>query len=48
MEKYRIDQSKMEFGIYTLGDTQSTGERISAAQRIHEIIDLAKLSGNRN
>lgn len=48
MEKYRIDQSKgMEFGIYTLGDhipNPHTGERISAEQRIHEIIDLAKLA----
>lgn len=47
MEKYRIDQSKgLEFGLYTLGDhipNPLTGERISAEQRIHEIIDLAKL-----
>ncbi|MEI4770621.1 LLM class flavin-dependent oxidoreductase [Psychrobacillus sp. FJAT-51614] len=48
MEKYRIDQSKgLEFGLYTLGDhipDPHTGERISAEQRIHEIIDLAKLA----
>ncbi|PZX03028.1 alkanesulfonate monooxygenase SsuD/methylene tetrahydromethanopterin reductase-like flavin-dependent oxidoreductase (luciferase family) [Psychrobacillus insolitus] len=48
MEKYRIDQSKgLEFGLYTLGDhlpNPHTGERISAKQRIHEIIDLAKLA----
>ncbi|WP_117170738.1 LLM class flavin-dependent oxidoreductase [Paraliobacillus sediminis] len=48
MEKYRIDQSKgLEFGIYTLGDhlpNPLTGERISAEQRIHEIIDYAKLA----
>ncbi|WP_066062081.1 LLM class flavin-dependent oxidoreductase [Neobacillus soli] len=48
MEKYRIDQSKgLEFGLYTLGDhipNPLTGERISAEQRIHEIIDLAKLA----
>ena len=48
MKKYRIDQSKgMEFGLYTLGDhmpNPHTGERISAAQRIHEIIELAKLA----
>ena len=48
MEKYRIDQSKgLEFGLYTLGDhipSPLTGERISAEQRIHEIIDLAKLA----
>lgn len=48
MEKYRIDQSKgLEFGLYTLGDhipNPNTGERISAEQRIHEIIELAKLA----
>lgn len=48
MEKYRIDQSKgMEFGLYTLGDhmpNPHTGERISAAQRLQEIIELAKLA----
>jgi alkanesulfonate monooxygenase SsuD/methylene tetrahydromethanopterin reductase-like flavin-dependent oxidoreductase (luciferase family) len=48
MEKYRIDQSKgIEFGIYTLGDhlpNPETGERISAEQRIHEIIEYAKLA----
>ncbi|MEC5425485.1 LLM class flavin-dependent oxidoreductase [Virgibacillus sp. C22-A2] len=48
MEKYRIDQSKgMEFGLYTLGDhipNPLTGERISTEQRIHEIIELAKLA----
>ena len=48
MEKYRIDQRKvLEFGLYTLGDhipNPHTGERISAQQRIHEIIELAKLS----
>ncbi|MEK3955244.1 LLM class flavin-dependent oxidoreductase [Psychrobacillus sp. FSL K6-1464] len=48
MEKYRIDLSKgLEFGLYTLGDhmpNPHTGERISAAQRIHEIIELAKLA----
>ena len=48
MEKYRIDQSKgLEFGLYTLGDhipNPHTGERISAEQRIHEIIELAKLA----
>lgn len=48
MEKYRIDQSKgLEFGLYTLGDhipDPLTGESISAEQRIHEIIDLAKLA----
>jgi alkanesulfonate monooxygenase SsuD/methylene tetrahydromethanopterin reductase-like flavin-dependent oxidoreductase (luciferase family) len=48
MKKYRIDQGKgLEFGLYTLGDhipNPLTGERISAEQRIHEIIELAKLA----
>jgi alkanesulfonate monooxygenase SsuD/methylene tetrahydromethanopterin reductase-like flavin-dependent oxidoreductase (luciferase family) len=48
MEKYRINESKgLEFGIYTLGDhiqNPATGERISAQQRIQEIIELAKLA----
>ncbi|MGY0693714.1 LLM class flavin-dependent oxidoreductase [Virgibacillus sp. FSP13] len=48
MENYRIDPSKgLEFGLYTLGDhlpNPLTGERISAEQRIHEIIELAKLA----
>lgn len=48
MEPYRINPDKgMEFGIYTLGDhipDPHTGERISAQQRLQEIIELAKLS----
>ncbi|WP_313891868.1 LLM class flavin-dependent oxidoreductase [Psychrobacillus sp.] len=48
METYRIDQSKgLEFGLYTLGDhipNPLTGTRISAEQRIHEIIEIAKLA----
>lgn len=48
MEKYRINPNKgMEFGIYTLGDhipNPVTGERISAEQRIHEIIEIAQLA----
>ncbi|PKR85468.1 LLM class flavin-dependent oxidoreductase [Heyndrickxia camelliae] len=48
MKEYRIDQSKgLEFGLYTLGDhiaNPNTGERISAQQRINEIIELAKLA----
>ncbi|MCU9615328.1 LLM class flavin-dependent oxidoreductase [Caldibacillus lycopersici] len=48
MEKYRIDPSEgLEFGLYTLGDhlaNPATGERISAQQRIKEIIELAKLA----
>lgn len=48
MEKYRIDKSKgLEFGLYTLGDhlpEPNTGERISAQQRVNEIIEVAKLA----
>src|SRR5690625_5110335 len=48
MEKFRIDDSKgLEFGIYTLGDhiqNPATGKRISAQQRIKEIIEMAKLA----
>jgi len=48
MKEYRIDQSKgLEFGLYTLGDhiaNPNTGERISAKQRIKELIELAKLA----
>lgn len=48
MEKYRIDPTKgLEFGIYTLGDhlpNPHTGKRISAEERIHEIIEYAKLA----
>lgn len=48
MESYRINPDKgMEFGIYTLGDhipDPHTGKRISAQQRLKEIIELAKLS----
>jgi alkanesulfonate monooxygenase SsuD/methylene tetrahydromethanopterin reductase-like flavin-dependent oxidoreductase (luciferase family) len=48
MEKYRIDQKQgLEFGLYTLGDhlpDPKTGKRITAGERIHEIIELAKLA----
>lgn len=48
MEKYRINPDNgIEFGIYTLGDhlpNPATGERISAQQRIHDIIDYAVLA----
>ncbi|MBD7945436.1 MULTISPECIES: LLM class flavin-dependent oxidoreductase [Psychrobacillus] len=48
MQNYRIDPSKgLEFGLYTLGDhipNPHTGERISSAQRIQEIIEIAKLA----
>lgn len=48
MEKYRINPSEgLEFGIYTLGDhlpNPLTGERISAQQRLQEIIKFAQLA----
>lgn len=48
MESYGIHPDKgLEFGIYTLGDhipNPHTGKRISAEQRIKEIIELAKLA----
>jgi len=48
LKKYGIDPSKgLEFGIYTLGDhlpNPLTGERISAEQRVHELIEYAKLA----
>ncbi|MFC7686719.1 LLM class flavin-dependent oxidoreductase [Ureibacillus sp. GCM10028918] len=48
MEKYRIDTSKgLEFGLFTLGDhipDPHTSERISAQQRVNEIVELAKLA----
>ncbi|WP_090927198.1 LLM class flavin-dependent oxidoreductase [Salibacterium qingdaonense] len=48
MQHYGINESKgLEFGIYTLGDhlpDPHTGERISAQQRIQEIIEFAKLA----
>ncbi|MGG0670056.1 LLM class flavin-dependent oxidoreductase [Lederbergia citrisecunda] len=48
MEKYRIEPSKgMEFGLYSLGDhipNPLTGERISAEQRIKELIEASKLA----
>ena len=48
MEKYRINPDNgIEFGIYTLGDhlpNPATGERISAQQRIRDIIDYAVLA----
>lgn len=46
MEKYLIDPAKgLEFGLYSLGDhipNPITGERISAGQRIHELIEVSK------
>lgn len=48
MEKYRMDTSKgMEFGLYSIGDhvlNPHNGEKISAEQRIHELIETAKLA----
>lgn len=48
MDKYRIDESKgLEFGLYTLGDhlpDPHTDKRISAGQRVKEIIETAKLA----
>lgn len=48
MQEYGIDPSKgLEFGLYTLGDHLAdphTGKRISAEQRLHEIIELAQLA----
>ncbi|MTD31280.1 LLM class flavin-dependent oxidoreductase [Planomicrobium sp. YIM 101495] len=48
MEKYGIDESKgLEFGIYTLGDhlpNPLTGERVSAQERVKEIIEYAKIA----
>lgn len=48
METHRMNPSQgLEFGIYTLGDhlpNPFTGERISAEERIQEIIEYAKLA----
>lgn len=48
MENYRLTPNKgLEFGIYTLGDhlpNPLTGERVSAKERVHEIIEYAKLA----
>ncbi|MEH7347098.1 LLM class flavin-dependent oxidoreductase [Bacillus sp. JJ1532] len=48
MEKYRIDLNKgLEFGLYSIGDhllNPYTGSRISAEQRIRELIEASKLA----
>ncbi len=48
MQEYGIETKKgLEFGLYTLGDHLAdprTGKRISAQQRIKEIIELAQLA----
>lgn len=48
MQNYRIDSAQgMEFGLYSLGDHMAnplTGERISAQQRIQELIEASQLA----
>ncbi|MCF3944842.1 LLM class flavin-dependent oxidoreductase [Oceanobacillus alkalisoli] len=48
MKKYRINpETGLEFGVFTLGDhlyNPHIGERISAQQRIKELIEVAKLA----
>ncbi|MBU8878987.1 LLM class flavin-dependent oxidoreductase [Bacillus sp. FJAT-29790] len=48
MERYRIDPNKgLEFGLYSIGDhllNPYTGSRISAEQRIRELIEASKLA----
>ncbi len=48
MEKYRIDQSQgLEFGLYSLGDhipNPLTGERISAQERLKELVEASQLA----
>lgn len=48
MEKYRIDKNAgMEIGLYTLGDhifNPEDGQRISAQDRIKQIIEMAQLA----
>lgn len=48
MEKYRIDPAKgMEFGLYSLGDHMMNpldGKKLSAEERINQIIDMSKLA----
>src|SRR5690625_5260940 len=48
MEKYRIDKSAgMEFGLYSLGDhimNPLDGKRLSAQERIKQLIDMAQLA----
>lgn len=48
MENYRIDEKKgMEFGLYSIGEhilNPHTGHKISAQQRIQELIEASKLA----
>src|SRR5699024_12709967 len=48
MEKYRIDDKQgIEFGLYSIGDhvlNPHTGSRISAQQRLQEIVEASKLA----
>src|SRR5690625_2123838 len=48
MKKYRIDEAKgMEFGLYSLGDhimNPLDGKRLSAKERINQLIEMSKLA----
>src|SRR5690625_1458987 len=48
MEKYRINESNgMEFGLYSLGDhimNPLTGKRLSARERIQQLIEMSQLA----
>ncbi|PFN19290.1 LLM class flavin-dependent oxidoreductase [Bacillus cereus] len=48
MEKYRMDTSKgIEFGLYSIGDhilNPHNGKKLSAGERIRELIETAKLA----
>jgi len=48
MKQYRINQAEgLEFGLYSLGDhimNPLTGSRISAQERIKELIEMSKLA----
>ena len=48
MNEFRITPEKgLEFGLYTLGDhlpNPHTNERVSAKQRLEEIIEMSKLA----
>lgn len=48
MENYRIDEKKgMEFGLYSIGEhvlNPHTGHKISAQQRIQELVEASKLA----
>ena len=48
MEKYRIDKTKgLEFGLYSIGEhllDPVSGNRLTAGERIHELIEAGKLA----